>query len=132
MRFVKIGIRLWGRMLQPNTITEILGLQPSQSQLKGDVKRLSSGNLSAPREFGMWCYTKEVSTCLELDLRTLLDSIKGRNLKEIDGVEHAIFDLFIGLSDENYHVQESFECRLVNKALEKIYKLGLDIRITIT
>ncbi|RBW52093.1 DUF4279 domain-containing protein [Marinobacter sp. F3R11] len=132
MRFVKIGVRLWGEELQPDKITEILGLQPTQTQLKGDVKKLSGGNLSAPRELGMWCHTREVSSNLELELKALLDSMEARNLKEIDGVEHAIVDIFVGLSDEDYYVQESFEYRFENNILETIFSMGLDIRTTIT
>jgi hypothetical protein len=113
-------------------ITEILGLQPTQSQLKGDVKKLSSGKFSAPRELGMWCHTKEVSSSLEFELKALLDSMEARNLKEIDGVEHAIVDIFVGLSDEDYYVKESFEFRLENNTLETIFSMGLDIRTTIT
>jgi hypothetical protein len=132
MRFVKIGVRLWGEALQPDIITEILGLQPTQSQLKGDVKKLSSGNFSAPRELGMWCHTREVSSSLEFELKALLDSMEARNLKEIDGVEHAIVDVFVGLSDEDYFVQDSFEFRLENNILETLFSMGLDIRTTIT
>jgi hypothetical protein len=132
MRFVKIGVRLWGELLEPDMVTEALGFQPSQSHLKGDVKKLSSGNFSAPRELGMWCHTREVGSSLELELRALLDLMEARNLKEIDGVEHAIVDIFIGLSDEDYHVKESFEFRLDNKILKMLHNMGLDIRTTIT
>jgi hypothetical protein len=131
-KMIKLSLRFWGEQLNPQTVSDNLGLKPSYSYKKGHTKQLSSGKTTAPKELGIWVFEKQVMTSFEDELDILLNKIKCKNLKSIDGVDLIILDLYFGLSDNDSQLDSSYECRIDEGALLKLAELGLDVRITIS
>jgi len=131
-QLIRFSLRLWGDRLNTQVVSIALGIEPSYSYEKGHVKKLSSGKLSAPKKLGIWVFEAEVKFSFEDELISLLQKFSGEDLKDIEGVEIAILDIYFGVSDFESILDESYECRLDNSSLLELNKLGLDVRITIT
>ncbi|MEW8092706.1 MAG: DUF4279 domain-containing protein [Candidatus Thiodiazotropha endolucinida] len=129
---VKLSLRLWGERLKPEEITEAFGFEPSYSYEKGYRKPLPGGRLSAPRELGIWVFQQAIKHSLEDELYSFLNKIKDKDLKCIKGVQIIILDLYLGLSDNDSVLENSYECRIDNNVLLEIAQLGVDFRITVS
>jgi len=130
-QLIRFSLRLWGDELSTQVVSTALGVEPSYSYAKGYVKKLSTGKLTAPKELGIWVFEVEVKSSFENELMCLLQKFDGEDLRDIQGVQIAILDLYFGVSDSESILDDSYECRLDNSSLLKLNKLGLDVRITI-
>lgn len=99
-----VSIRIIGDGLDPNEITKLLNIEPSEAHKKGDenVKKSKSGKLMvfSPFDTGLWAYSscedKEVS--LESHIKCLLTVFEPswEKLKDICNRGYRI-DLFCGV-----------------------------------
>ena len=131
-KIIRFSLRLWGKDLLPQQVTSALGFKPSYSYEKGYTKKLSSGKVSAAKDLGIWVYEQVVESSFESELESLLKKIEGKNLKEIEGVEIVILDLYFGLSDSDSLLSESCEFRIDSGILSQLVNLGLDLRFTVS
>ena len=71
---IRLSLRVEGDTLDPDFITQQLGITPSFTAAKGTL--VSRGERSAPRETGSWTYRLEVPPDSELGdaIRLLLDA----------------------------------------------------------
>lgn len=129
---IRLSLRLWGEEINHELITNTLGLKPSHCYERGYVKILSSGKKTIPKELGIWVYEKNIETTLEHELDSLLLSLADRKLKSIEGIQIAILDIYLGLSDEDSSLTDSYECRIDNASLLRLGNLGIDVRITVS
>lgn len=129
---IRLSLRLWGEKINHELITNSLGLKPSLSYERGYVKTLSSGKTTTPKDLGIWVYEKNIDSTLEHELDSLLCSLAGRQLKNIEGVQIAILDIYLGLSDEDSSLPNSYECRIDNASLLRLGNIGVDVRITVS
>ncbi|MEZ3137383.1 DUF4279 domain-containing protein [Stutzerimonas kunmingensis] len=129
---IRLSLRLWGEEINHELITNTLGLKPSLCYERGYVKILSSGKTTIPKELGIWVYEKNVETTLEHELDSLLLSLADRQLKSIESIQIAILDIYLGLSDEDSSLTDSYECRIDNASLLRLGNLGIDVRITVS
>lgn len=131
-RVIRLSLRLWGKNLISQKVTNALGFQPSYSYEKGYTKKLSSGKVSAPKDLGIWVYEQIIESSFESELASLLKKIEGISLKEIEGVDIVILDLYFGLSDNDSLLSDSYEFRIDNNMLLQIVNLGIDLRLTVS
>ena len=129
--YIRFSLRLWGEKLNPHIITNALGIKPSTSYEKGYTKNLSSGKTSAPKDLGIWVFEQVVVTSVKEELDSLLLKLGGRNMKSIEGVQIAILDFYLGLTNDNSRLDESYECVIDNNSLNALRELGVDFRITV-
>lgn len=59
-----VGLRFFGDGLEPDEITAILGIQPTESHRRGDIRRTRSGRAIGEWREGAWLY-KEKSDDVE-------------------------------------------------------------------
>ncbi|WP_131177821.1 hypothetical protein [Phytopseudomonas dryadis] len=129
---IRLSLRLWGEKINHELITNTLGLKPSHFYERGYVKKLSSGKTTTPKDLGIWVYERNIESAFEHELDSLLCSLAGKSLKSIEGVQIAILDIYLGLSDENSSLSDSYECRIHNSSLLRLGDLGVDVRITVS
>lgn len=131
MRFLKISLRLWGTELDPDKVTEILGITPTEHQMRGDLRTSPDGKKSRTLDLSHWVYTINASKMVDEEIDDLLKLLAYKDLRSIEKIEHAILDVYVGLSDENFIVSSSFELRIDNNIINRIGRMGLDLRVTV-
>jgi hypothetical protein len=131
---ISITLRLTGDDLIPQEITSLLGVDPTLSRAKGEIK-ISSTSKEIAAKTGLW--TWKVSD-FENDIG-LLDQIEllwakfrpaGAVLKRLPGVENAWIDLCV-VRDPESQESASVELFLDEKSIGSLYSLGLPIEITV-
>lgn len=130
---IDFGIFLRGENLDPELVSSMLSLTPSSSQKKGE-KRISSSNNEYFTQIGVW----EIAATSKSDL--LSDHIEeltskvgmyGTALLDIEGVEEAYADVFIGVeAEEEGEGTCGFE--LSGENLRALTQLGLPVRFTVS
>lgn len=119
-----------GSDLDPINVTDTLGISPTDSYAKG-FQRIRDGKKSKPRSVSMWCYKLEVTSSFENELESLLDKFNKLDVRDIDGVERASLHVYLGLSNDESVIENSFDCVIAPSSLTKIQKMGLEVRITV-
>lgn len=125
---IVISIYLRGNQLEPDYISNILGIQPSESQKKGELRPCSKQVIA---KIGVWSLVAQTDSRAIHDhideLLGVIGTVQAR-LNQIDGVEDAYLDIFIALDDEG---TRTAECRLSEKHLEELSRLGLCVHFTV-
>ena len=119
-----------GSDLDPKSVTETLGIEPTDSYEKGFQKKIN-GKQSKPRGVGMWCYKVEIKSCFEEELENLLKMFGKLSVQDIRGVDRASLHIYLGLSNDESVIESTFDCVISPTSLTKIQKMGLDVRITV-
>lgn len=130
-QIVNISLRLWGRELCPDEVSKAIGIKATASHVRGYKKKLPGGKLSAPRKTGAWSYTRDIHSNFEYGIQEFVDTFSYLDLLALDNVEAGAVDLLFGLSSQECTVIEPYECVLNAKVVADLYKLGLDVRVTI-
>ena len=124
-----VSIYLRGDRLQPDHITEVLGIQPSGFQKKGELRPGSK----VIAKIGVWSFIARTDSRVATDhIEDLLSQMKMRQgpLDRILGVDEAFLDIFIALDYEN-GTRERVEFMLSKKHVEELNQLGLRVQITV-
>jgi hypothetical protein len=127
-----VAVYLRGEHLDPEMVTQSICIQPSRTQKKGQTYITQAG-----REFtgklGLWALVVEFdSPSLDAHLSQLADSLPdGLAFSTISGVEEAYVDVFVALVSD---ADGDAKCELdvSAKTLDRLAKLGLPIRISMT
>ena len=129
---VTVSYRLTGNDLDPDSITELVGLEPRTAYRKGELRTFPDGSFGAPHRFGMWSMSTEglVARTEDLDrhLVWLLDRLEpaGEQLRAlVDGGYRADFfcGCFMGGWNSGWEVPAGI--------LERIGQLGARIGLDI-
>jgi hypothetical protein len=130
---ISVGLYLRGDNLDPKSVSNKLGVEPSDSQRKGD-KKITSTNREYIRNIGIWSLIAESESLSLSDLVSqVTEQIKSDDLSlhDIDGVQEAYLDVFIARdSDENHEGTIEFELSRDNIA--EIARLDLRVFFTAT
>ena len=123
-----------GEHLQPQRITDLLGVQPSDQQVKGGPRgiRSSSGKLNPAKFGGWWLRLRENdSEDLHVQIDALLRQIKNPHvaLDRVEHVEDAVLDVLFVECDLD-SVDEELE--ITNEQVRALAELGLGVRITVS
>jgi hypothetical protein len=121
---VAVSVILRGSDLDPDLVTKLLGIEPSRFQKRGGFKHKSQKFVA---KFGLWSVKSSSRT---RSFNTMIDDLlnKFRNspcpLDEIEGVQDAQLDIFVGWADGP---NESREFNLTKMHTRTLAQLGLAI-----
>jgi hypothetical protein len=125
------SIYIYGSDLQPNIISELLGIQPTGWQIKGGRRFTDRSGQHKPAQIGIWQLKSEKATSpLSEQVEELLTKIGKRTvvLHKIQGVETA--ELNILVTDDS-DTRMSDEIALSRIHLERLSALGLSLSLTL-
>jgi len=123
------AIYLKGDQLQPDYISKTLGIQPTRSQLNGEV---SNGKSRVVYKVGLWALIAQTNSPLvSVHLNELIKKIGKLKtpLNRMPGIEEAWIDIFIPVDEEEIN-NFKIEFELDNEFLKKILAMGLALRIS--
>lgn len=129
---VRVTLYVRGQKLDPDTVTKLLGADPTWVQRDGDVQKLPSGNQAVSRT-GLW--EKTISTdggniedMLNLLLSEVAPSIS--LIPTLANVTGAYFDVFVARSIDAAG-QPDVLLSLDSKTLAALAAAGIPIQMTI-
>jgi hypothetical protein len=125
-----IAIYLRGDQLKPDHISEVLGLQPSRCQKKGELR---AGSKTVISKIGVWTLIAQTDSPSITDhIDELLRTLRAppMPLDQIDGVEEAYLDIFVALEQE-HDQQETVEVMLSKTYTQALNRLGLGLQFTV-
>ena len=131
---IVVAVYLRGNVLDPECITQALGICPSHSQKKGDV-HITATNNEVIAKIGMWgVISQSKSTRADAHIDEILKRFDGRitSTKDIPEVEEAYLDIFLAYASKQGSTEHDAELSLTNIQLGQVNRLGLDLRITIS
>jgi hypothetical protein len=121
-----VSFRIMGRVLDPDALSRILRIEPSEAHRKGDARPASAGRDYAPFSEGLWCLNSELSEDrpLEEHLEALLTRIAVHK-KDLAALKRkgCRQDIFIGsfANDANLGFTLSAE------TLSRLHELGIEV-----
>lgn len=127
---ISVAIYLKGHRLDPDHVSQVLGIQPSRSQKKGGFRAESTKFIA---KIGMWTHKIKSDSRLISDLiDELLKQIGNppTPLNEIDGVEDAHLDILFALDGDD-GAKETVEFALTKNQIARLSQLGLSACVTV-
>lgn len=130
---VTVGLYVRGDGLNPDSVSNVLGIEPSWSQEKGERKVTSTGR-EVIAKTGVWALVVAADSSELADhIGVLISKIgmKGQHISSILGVDDAYVDVFVAaLSDTYGEASCAFELNV--KVLAALKDMGLPLRLTVT
>ena len=136
---ISLGLYLRGERLDPDSVTKILGINPTKSQKK-DERNFTPTGMEYRKNIGLWAlltdspssnisdHFDQISSNLEKISRSSV--VLGNHLLELPGVDEGYIDVFVcGVVDE-----EGGDCEfiLTDLQVKLVGKIGLPVRFTVT
>ncbi len=130
---VAVSLYLWGTKIDPQRLTELLGVPPSTARAKGEARTLSTQQVVTAR-IGVWEFSTdpELSSVVLADHLDLLRSRFGPTwamIADLPDVEEACVDVFVAINAKADGTEGSFE--MSPKNLSDLQQLGLPVRFTV-
>jgi hypothetical protein len=126
------SIYLFGDNLQPEKITELLGVECSHSQIRGGRRSTDPKGKYAPAKAGLWRLEGlHELTSLPKQLDAIFGRLEGVNIRldKIEDVESAELDVFV--TDEKDGPRQELAVEFSNSQIGRIHQLGLSLKITV-
>jgi len=130
---VMVGIYLKGHDLDPQKITEAIGITPSISHCRGQAKRTSSGR-DFITKIGVWGFVIDEDPAEVVDVVTNLIAILGLQEKPLSSLPHvqdAYIDIFVAADSDEDGVG-TCEMALTGEQIKTLSSYGLPIRFTVS
>jgi len=127
-----VAVYLRGDLLKPEDVSQILGVKPSRSQEKNELRTTSTG-CSFRTKIGVWgLIAQSDSSDISVHIDELLSKIGNPSipLKEIHGVQETYLDIFIAIAS-NVETERDVYFELSNEHLEKLNRLDLPVRVSV-
>jgi Domain of unknown function (DUF4279) len=121
-----------GHNLDPDYVSELLGLEPTKKQFKGEKRRTSTGHVFVA-QIGLWALAAESGST---DLSSLVDELalkickNGISVSDIKGVEESYLDIFIAV-DADDHGEATCEFQLDDRGFKSLVRMGVSARFTV-
>ncbi|WP_273544224.1 DUF4279 domain-containing protein [Luteimonas saliphila] len=126
--FCSISIYLYGNSISLESVSTMLGLAPTRSRNRGDLRVTSSGS-EVVQKIGFWEYRVKVNVDkVSSSLIGLMDLVKCDRLVGHAGIEKAELDIFVPFDSEG--TENGFSMELPSDFLARLSKLGVDLVIT--
>ncbi|MDH5824649.1 DUF4279 domain-containing protein [Luteimonas sp. RD2P54] len=126
--FCSIAIYLYGNSISLESVSALLGLTPTRSRNRGDVRVTSSGS-EVVQKIGFWEYRVKVNVDqASSSLFELMDLVKCDSLLGQAGIEKAELDIFVPL--ESGDSESGFSMEMPSGFLARLSKLGFDVVVT--
>lgn len=129
---VIVGLYLKGTDLVPKELTATLGVEPTDSQVRGEARRTSSGHEFFTKT-GLWALVIEQEPAEVMDIVEQLFARLGeqRSFATLSNVQEAYFDVFVAaLSDKDGEGMCAME--LTASQIAHLSRYGLPMRFTVT
>lgn len=126
--FCAIALYLYGNSIALDEVSSLLGLSPTRSRKRGDVRVTSSGS-EVTQRIGFWEYRERVEVGeLSTALIKMVDRINCGNVVGQAGIEKAELDIFVPMDLTGDSV--GFGMELSTGVLCKLSGLGFDLVVT--
>lgn len=128
-----VSIYLRGDNLDPKHVSARLGVNPTDSQRKGD-KIITFKNREIIKKIGVWALTASTeSETLSDHLEELAAKIKadGKFIESIANVEEAFIDIYVS-STRNKETVDTSEFELSKENIVALGNFGLPVKFTVT
>ncbi|ARQ56459.1 DUF4279 domain-containing protein [Rhizobium sophoriradicis] len=127
-----VSIYFHGEDLNPENLTQFLGVEPDAQWKTGDERLLASGATARART-GMWTLSAplrsyDVSEALAKLVGTLGKNFQ--NVLSVPGVESGYADIFICIS--RAQSDAGYTLKLLNSHMSSISQAGLDTQLTVS
>lgn len=129
---ITVAVYLRGDSLDPVFISNVIGVNPTRSQYKGQ-KNLTSTNREFLSKIGMWSLVSEsCSSKISDHVNDLFSQIGGCELvlSSISGVDEAYVDIFIASTTDGAN-DASCDFDLNEAALSALATLALPVRFSV-
>lgn len=130
---VMVGLYLKGHDLEPQAITEAMGIAPTVAHGRGETQRTSSG-----REFvtktGVWGFVIDEDPAELVDVVASLIAALGQqeeSLANLPKVQEAYIDIFVA-ADSDEDGEGTCEMALTDLQMKALSTYGLPIRLTVS
>ena len=131
---LEVALYLRGDDLDPAQVSQLLGLEPTKSQRKGE-ERLTSTNRKITAKVGLWALVAESKSN---DLSVLIDELTSKigdraaaPLPSIPGVQEAFLDVFIAIDADREDGGGTCEFQLSTEDLHSLKRVGVATRFTV-
>ena len=132
---INVRLYLWGDKLDPQRITEILGVTPSESRAKGETSIISTGKVVTAK-IGFWCFSTRDTGLKSLELAEHIELLRSQfgaswtKIVSLPDVQDACVDIFIAISEEE---QEDTTCyfEMSPKNVPDLQQVGLRVRFAV-
>lgn len=133
---IAVSLYYWGDDLDPDAITNALGIKPTKSAVKGRSETTCTGR-NVVRRTGLWCLSSDsLSTSIKLDdhidilVQTLGRQCRLDLLKQFPNVDDACIDIFI--SDvESTNPDSGCQFEISPSSTRLLSEIGLPLRFAI-
>jgi hypothetical protein len=132
-KLVAVGLYLKGHDLDPQKITEAIGLEPTFAHRRGEKKATSAGSEFVTK-IGLWGLVIEEEPAEMADVvEKLIETLRphARSLQELPQVQEAYIDIFVA-TDTNVAGESSCEMSLTADQIGTLSKFELPIRLTVS
>lgn len=125
-----ISLYLKGDGLDPDLLTVLLGVDPTQAHRKGSKWTTSSGK-QVVEKTGLWAFTANVDENFSEEFFALIFRLtaKAGALNDLPGVEYAYFDIFVATSPGDGGRSDA-HLSLDDKCISRLQLSGVPVNIT--
>ncbi|GEM_PF-6603175 len=128
--FCAIAILMYGDSLSMDEVSALIGLTPTRTRIKGDVRTTSSGSQVVQR-IGFWGYRVRVGTDqIESTISALVGAIDADCLVGQCGIEKAEVDIFVPLDPDLPSDGPRLSMELTSGLMRRLAVLGFDVILT--
>ena len=127
-----VAIYVHGDNLEPQGLTELLGIKPDASWKSGEERRVNSG-ATVSAKAGMWTLSVPLAEGDMDGILTKLTGALGENfprISSVPGIESIYADIFVCISREQSDA--GYTLKLHNSGLATLANAGLDLQVTVS
>jgi|SRR5579862_36287 len=124
-----VAIYLRGTSLNPDQISDLLGLSPSRWQKRGELKPGSERFVAKIGLWGLIAQTESDKIDDHIDELLAKLGVAKIDLDKLNGVEQAYLDIFFA-SDDGQDGRKTVEFMLSRRQVVAVNSLGLSIQVT--
>lgn len=125
----KASFRLMGVELNPDAVTQLMGVEPSSSHRKGAARQGRAKGRMAPFREGHWAYCpKGEGRSLEEQLDEIIRLVRSRSEKIRELVAQGLrADVFVGVFSDDANIAITFPPSILEQLADLASRLELDI-----
>ena len=131
---LQVTLYLRGEDLEPEQVSQLLGLEPTKSQRKGE-ERFTSTNRKVTAKVGLWALEAESKSndlsVLVNELASKIDDRAAVLLPSIPGMQEMFLDVFIAIDADREDGGGTCEFQLSAEDLHSLKRVGVATRFTV-
>lgn len=126
---VKASFRLMGVELEPDVVTQVMGVEPESAHRKGAARQGRAKGRMAPFREGLWSYSaKGEGRSLEEQLDEIIQVVRPRSEKIKELVAQGMrADVFVGIFSDDANFAITIEPLMLEQLADLALRLELDV-----